>query len=402
MKRLALVLLLGVISCGGVETDSNRLVEESDSAGIRVITVRDAALAALPFHAPGERPLWSIGQADGPPEQLLYRVPSVVPTRAGIAVLNAGSGEVRLYGQDGTLLRTQGRRGDGPGEYRSPSRLLLLPEDSLAVWDPGSQRISILDPDLGFVRSSSPTTGEILSDVVGVFEDGSLALASRANPEPGDGPRQMAYTEYLLGPLGASEWVTVGPLPWMEVLIETLADGATRITFPLAGAQTVSAVQGRDLWIGTGTAPRVERYGRDGVLSHILRWDQERVPVTEEVKEKSLRAALEQTPNEDQRMGVQRLFETRPFAEFLPFYSQLHVGADGRLWVRSDDLDVPDEARWVVFEADGRPSMRVRLPVRLTLFWSQGSQIIVRDRDDLEVVYVRAFRLEQTSDSGSE
>ena len=146
----------------------------------------------------------------------------------------------------------------------------------------------------------------------------------------------------------------------------------------------------------------MERYGRNGVLSHILRWDQERVPVTEEVKEKALRAALEQTPDEDQQMGVRRLFATRPFAEFLPFYSQLHVGADGRLWVRSDDLDVPDEARWVAFEADGRPSMRVRLPVRLTLFWSQGSQIIVRDRDDLGVLYVRAFRLEQTSDSGSE
>ena len=45
--------------------------------------------------------------------------------------------------------------------------------------------------------------------------------------------------------------------------------------------------------------------------------------------------------------------------------------------------------------------MWVHIPVRFALHWSEDGKIIVRERDDLGVLYVRAFQLEQATEEVS-
>jgi hypothetical protein len=59
---------------------------------------------------------------------------------------------VKFFTSEGTWLRTLGRRGDGPGEFRQAWFLQMLPEDSLAVFDYGSGRLTVFTPDLQVAR----------------------------------------------------------------------------------------------------------------------------------------------------------------------------------------------------------------------------------------------------------
>jgi hypothetical protein len=59
---------------------------------------------------------------------------------------------VRMDLESGTLENV-GREGSGPGEWRQPDAVLPLPGDSTLLVDLGNARLSVLDPDGGFVRS---------------------------------------------------------------------------------------------------------------------------------------------------------------------------------------------------------------------------------------------------------
>lgn len=101
----------------------------------------DAAAESWTLGAPGVE----IGTVEGEPAYLLHQVVDAIRLADGrIAVLNAGSHEVRLYGADGTHLRSIGREGDGPGEFRRPARLRHRGGDTVAVVDEGLRRTTAL------------------------------------------------------------------------------------------------------------------------------------------------------------------------------------------------------------------------------------------------------------------
>ncbi len=58
---------------------------------------------------------------------------------------------IKVFGRDGRLVRTIGRDGDGPGEFRSP--ILGMHATELVVFDPRLARISVFDTAGRFLRS---------------------------------------------------------------------------------------------------------------------------------------------------------------------------------------------------------------------------------------------------------
>lgn len=64
----------------------------------------------------------------------------------------AGGGLVRVYGRTGKPVRGVGSLGEGPGEYRAV--LAAVPVgDSMALFDPALGRMTIVGPELEYVRS---------------------------------------------------------------------------------------------------------------------------------------------------------------------------------------------------------------------------------------------------------
>ena len=56
---------------------------------------------------------------------------------------------VAVFDSTGTLVRTVGRKGLGPGEFRSIRGVQVLPGDSLLVHDPSAARVSVFPPGAG-------------------------------------------------------------------------------------------------------------------------------------------------------------------------------------------------------------------------------------------------------------
>src|SRR5690606_29801945 len=99
-------------------------------------------------------PVVKIGVVEGDPRyQLFDAVSSALLDDGRIAVLNAGSHELRFYGADGRFLAAVGRKGGGPGEFAAPGRLYRVGRDSLMIYDRGNTRFSIHTLDGTFVRT---------------------------------------------------------------------------------------------------------------------------------------------------------------------------------------------------------------------------------------------------------
>ena len=73
--------------------------------------------------------------------------------RGRILVADDLGPHVKVFGADGSYVRTIGRAGEGPGEFSQPWQLAVDASDSLYVWDAGRSRILVFSPDHQFNRS---------------------------------------------------------------------------------------------------------------------------------------------------------------------------------------------------------------------------------------------------------
>ncbi|MCA9764269.1 MAG: 6-bladed beta-propeller [Gemmatimonadetes bacterium] len=99
-------------------------------------------------------PLVTFEDADGSAVLWSYPVPSA-KTRNGQYLISdeVSHGVIPVFDSTGRYLRSIGREGSGPGEYRRVSRILVLESDSILVLDDQLRRATILAPDLAYVRS---------------------------------------------------------------------------------------------------------------------------------------------------------------------------------------------------------------------------------------------------------
>ena len=101
-----------------------------------------------------EVPLLEIGVVEGDPAYQLHEAVSSVRLPDGeIAVANAGSQEVRFYSPEGRHIRSAGGSGDGPTEYRRPTRIWRWEADSLRVWDDRLRRFTFMDMEGNVART---------------------------------------------------------------------------------------------------------------------------------------------------------------------------------------------------------------------------------------------------------
>ncbi len=73
--------------------------------------------------------------------------------RDRILVADDLGSHIKVFGLDGSYVRTIGRAGEGPGEFSQPWQIAVDPSDSLYVWDAGHSRILVFSPDHQFTRS---------------------------------------------------------------------------------------------------------------------------------------------------------------------------------------------------------------------------------------------------------
>jgi hypothetical protein len=107
--------------------------------------------------------LWRIGGESDADEEMFGRVEQLLVDEAGtLYLLDIQLNEIRVFDTAGNYLRTIGREGEGPGEFRGAVTAFLLPDDQIAVGQSMPSRI---------VRLTR--TGDGLSDLPLPIADGN-------------------------------------------------------------------------------------------------------------------------------------------------------------------------------------------------------------------------------------
>jgi hypothetical protein len=370
-------------------------VAETDSAGVTIVMIT-GEVADLPEWRLTEQPVTTIRGSEAP---YLARVGEVEMLSDGrVVVEDNQSDEIHLFAADGGYVGLLGDRGDGPGQYQQVTEMTYGPGDSIYLYDRRHDRLSVVHPDTGFVRSVS-------------------LLGSTGTRPPLDvhsiGPDRLVVYRTIFAGMSAP-----GPLPrpdQREVQL-TLTDGAGQelaesvffpgsfsVVFELgdAGApfsnNPVLAGGGGRFVHGTGRT--YDLSVRDTDFNHLreIRWPGWTQPVSEEeieaVRGEIRRVYAEAGPNRARALE-EAMLAPNLIPDQRPALGRVLMDDLGRTWVSGfTPMFLEPSTDWHVLNEFGHPIARITLPEGSFLLAVRGPRLLllVHDEFDVQDIEVWAF-----------
>lgn len=350
----------------------------------------------------------SIGAVEGDETETFNRISDLATGSDGrLHVLDGGDQIVDVYDRDGKWVLRYGGQGEGPAEFLGAS--LLIPwADSMAVYDYRNQKLALFASDgsllatrhwelpifgFGFPSVLAPVPGGL----IGVFETGC------SMPPPED--RRPAWKLFMLEPNGALEDTVAIFFPGSTLAV--YGDRFCMAISALAGADYELAV--REDGFAAFTAQREyeiafmrlrAREDYEGKLptpDRIVRRRVDPSPVTsaevEAWRERHL--TVSEDLDSDDVKAIRRAMDTTAVPENHPRIDALLWGDDGRLWVGRTVVGDDPSRTWDVYDGEGRLVAEAVLPANLGNVLVQDDMVWGTVRDELGVMYVKGFRLEE-------
>lgn len=366
-----------------------------DSAGVRLVTSR-------PSDVPNGR--WSVSgtpivSIESPAWDFALIAQVVLVDGARIAVADNGSASIVVFDSLGRRLRSMGRKGSGPGEFRSLWDLSRI-GDSLAGFDGSGGAWQVFDPAGNYARTvrRARARSGVAIEQVGFFADGALVgyHADQDRPPPGRSTGRVTVVA-----ITASDTVELLTAPQRERVVS--ADG--RVQRVVFGARTRLAMFGDRLCHGFSERYEFWCRRRDGQpYLRVVREGLRPLPVTGQ--DRAAYLAGEDYSNPGPRGAAYREWVRRAtvYAPRMPAYGRMVAARDGNLWIGPTtraDIEgrsispVPREpTRWSVFAPDGTWLSDVELPGGIRLTDADGDLIagVIASADGAEGVRLLRLR----------
>jgi hypothetical protein len=358
-------------------------VDTLAGGGVRVVNPE------RPIWAPGDE--WGLveelriggGETEGP--ELFSDIVALETDSEGrIWVLERGVREIRIFGPDGSHIRSVGRRGGGPGEFNDPVGMGWGLDDELWVVDPGNGRFSVFDREGNFLRSHPRRIGGYMLPWPGgfgpegevfdrIFVAGGGALV-RFSPD-----------------LAAADTFAL-PTPPDRDLFELTRNGARMsVAVPFSPGLAMTLDLRGYLWSGVTDRSRLVRTNLDGDTLLVTEWPMERQPVTAQDREE----VLESLEWFTQQGGT---VDARRIPSLKPAFTQILLAEDGHVWVTPGARTVQGWGRLHVIDPDGRWLGEARADPPI-FGWPTpliGTDFVLAVvRDEMEVPYVVRYRIER-------
>ncbi len=338
------------------------------------------------------QPAVEIGSGEG--ADALYRVTAATRLRDGrIAVANAGTHQVKVFGAEGESLAGLGRRGSGPGEFQFPT-WVGTHADTLLVWDAALERLTVFDSAGRLVRSVPVSIGGSFPSVVGTFPDGTLLFAS-GTAAPAAPAGAWRDNRHLVRVSPAGQVIdTLATVPSQERYSYRSSGGAGQVVEDLPfGRRTVMALAPGGILIGTGEEYRIRLVDTTGAEREVLRAEWTPRPVSPtDIREYWARMVTVGGRSDPAEAEAQRSRITYP--RTLPPYDGLVVDSEGALWIKDaqppQGWDDPD--LWRIYSASGVPLATIELPARVRPQAIGKDWILGTALDGAERELVRLYR----------
>jgi len=412
-KMSLLAIAIGAVACTEAR---GRIAEHQWQAAIDTvgdtITVRTLSGSVWSDTAYLEAEV-SIGMLEGPDEYLLGNPRSIaVDDRGVIHMLDAQVPVIRSYGPDGIYLRDIGREGGGPGEYKRPGSIAILPDGRLAVRDPGNGRIALFSPDGNYLEQLWYPGGFNTSRRL--YVDTAGFLHSQVLMNWGKAPWDWEYGLARVSPDAGILDTTAVPI-WdyqparLTASREGSGSSANRVPFTPQVSWSFSPLG--YMVGGVSTEYRIDLF-REG--EPVLRIERDWTPVSvkqEEAEEHRRRATHNMT---DQYPGWK--WNGPPIPDIKPPFRNMFLSAEGNVWVQLScegrasmtEAEAREEERrtgwpqirftepsaYDVFAADGRYLGHVRVPESFQVRPEpivRGDTVWAVTRDELDVASIVRF-----------
>lgn len=347
MQRVR-VLILSLLLITAVTASLAQAATEVEIDGVRHI--RNSATPANGNRVVKLEEVWRAGGDDG--EDFFGLITQVLIGDDGmIYLLDTRLSEVPVYSRDGERVATLSREGDGPGETRTPTNMLFMPDGDLGLVQmfPGKVIKIGTDgtPDGTFQPGGGdPTAGGFLQIFDCVSNGDQLVVTAEAIS--GAGPTGQDRSNYVAAFDTEGKEIAryfAHDFHWDFTAFEFNEDKLGRVDFRKVAV-------GPDGRVYVNTARNnyeITVYNQDGSVDRIIEREYESRPRSEKdynmVKE-TAEAQLAQIPNA--KVIVSRTE---------PDLSGMRFGPDGNLWVNTSrgGFEQPDGIMytWDVFTPDG-------------------------------------------------
>ena len=337
---------LSVRDSSGVQIVSNPATVRGDSGCVSVDSV-----PMLTIGGAGAEGSYDLLRASG-----ALRLPD-----GGVVVMNGATSELRFFDHSGRHLRTVGRLGSGPGEFRRPGAPLWFGADTLVVYDTWTARATFVSTRGGLLKSVRIEGVAGGGELLGRLSDGSLLLAIARGVTEGTEPGVRRDPVHLVR-LSTEGVVrdTIGSFRGPEVAVR-IAESSTVMTGAPFSRRTFFAAAGDRVFVADNAEYRVRVYA-NGRLERIIEKSVEAVPITASdiEREKAQRRGSGRDPS--WLAWLDRLYQRDQLPASFPAFGRIVVDAEGWLWVSAYAPSPGGGFAWDIFDASGRLRCTCQLP----------------------------------------
>lgn len=345
------------------------------------------------------RPVLDIRAESASGDHQFHSPAGAVRLRNGtIVVADAHGGMVAFFGKRGELLRSAGREGNGPGEFRHVAWLAQCGGDSVFVWDRMRKRMVVLSGNGDLVREyaipSHPAAGASSPEYLACSSTGVFVFQgiNRAGLRPtgADAPILRGYSPLFLGDRTGSVQVRVDSV-WGNEMVVLGGGGGPR---PL-GKSTSFVVTNDRVYVGTGDSASIDMLDlsgrRLGSIALPVSWERPSAASYAEAVDEIVSNIRSGT-----RDVVKQLMLKLPMPERTPPYRRLLADPGGLLWLTTSP---PGGESTELLAVDPNGSARIRLtipvPMKVTDVGSDYVLGVHSDADDEP--HVLLYRLRRTA-----
>jgi hypothetical protein len=368
-----------------------------DSAGVR-ITITHGAESVYATLAP--EPTLDFGGPEAAGATQFANIRGVrVDRRGNLLVADGATNQLRIFAPDGAHVRSVGRAGEGPGEFRRIRLLGVLGGDRVALWDDATSLLTVVDATGELVSSVRTWSGEeIQPRGFDVYADGTvLVMEGRILEADSLTPNQLIPETVTLARLHPDER-THDPVA-AYAGTTWLWTGDNQIPLPFTGTSAAFALRGEEVHVVAGPEASFRiRIFRDGRLVESYGVDRPARPVTDadvQLYRESL-GGLNDAKLKSQYLSALD-HPSRP--RRLPAYAQILAADDGSTWARVYTADPWSRGTWDVFAPDRSWRGQVHAPTRFLAHVVHQNRLIGVWYDDLDVEHVRAYTFTPTRTS---
>jgi len=367
-----------------------------DSAGIQIAESQRPAWEGDSGWLIGTEPALRLGVVDGDPALQFDRVTGVVRLGDGrVVVGDGGSQEIRIFDAAGDLITITGGSGEGPGEFTGLSEIGTGPGGRIWAYDFSLRRITWLNGSGEVEHLVSLGTQPPTLNSVGALSDGTFVLkqlwgAAQVSEARETGFRRdpVAFVRFDAEGVLAD---TLGLFPGRELFL-TDENGRGVMNTPPIGRNSVGAVWGDGVVVGTQDAFELVRYGSGGEPNTIVRipsWDLTLGPGE---LEGYIQGRLDDVPAE-RRPGLRQELESMPVPAHKPAYGGLLVDEAENLWVGEWTTFAQMPRRWTVLDRSGQWLGEMVMPERFFPYAIGEDWVLGVETDELDVEFVVLYPL---------